>query len=501
MAKKKLTILQHPKYLEFAAAYLDNPLVWCQDVCGFDASYQQQDVIEALAPVGSNVSVASGHGTGKSHLTACLVLWFLICHPNSLVMLTANNIDQVRNIVFAYIKRVWAEICKHEPWLEPYFNITSQTFYAAGFKGVWQIVGRTCSKGNEESLAGNHRADYLVVVDEASGVSDKAMGVIRGALTEANNRILLLSQPTRNTGHFYETHYRLAKSDSNPHGIYTAIALNSEESPFVTRKFIKEKRIEYGGVDSPEYCIKVRGIFPDNLSGYLISRKLVDGGFNIPVIHEGEWGYLALCDVAGGEARDSSVLHICKVSGYDNNRIVEPVLVQEMPRGMDAVQFARHLHDISPNYSNITVAIDSDGYGLACAQEAERLGVNVVRIHWGRPPHAKVARQRFTNERTMSAVYVMEALRDGRLSLYGGDPQVKTKTIEQFVRIPYSFNERGQWKLDSKEKMRAAGIKSPDIFDAYAFSFLVDYIPAGIISDGSGGNEELAWANELLGAA
>ena len=498
MAKKKVRTLPHdPRYLEFAHALQKNPLVWCEQVCDFDPSFQQADIIQALKPVGANVSVASGHGTGKSHLTACLVLWYLLCHKESLVMLTANNIEQVRNVVFAYIKRVWARICELHPWLEPYCVITSQNFYVKGYKGVWQIMGKTCSKGNEESLAGNHRAHYLIVVDEASGVSDKAMGVMRGALTEADNRMLMLSQPTRNTGHFYESHYRLAKSASNPNGIYTALALNSELSPFVTDKFIREKRQEYGGVDAPEYCIKVRGIFPDNLSGYLISRKLVDTGFKTTVTFSDEWGYLALCDVAGGEARDSSVLHICKVSGMDSDRIIESVLVEEMPRRMDGVQFARYIHDIAPQYPNITFGIDSDGYGLATAQEAERLGVNVHRIHWGRPPHSNAAKKRFTNERTMSAVYVMEALRDDRIALYGDNPVIRDKTIEQFVRIPYSFNERGQWKLDSKEKMRGDGIKSPDIFDSYAFAYLLDYIPAGT-ARGDGGDDELDWANELL---
>ena len=498
--KKKRTIVHDPRYEDFAAAFQEDPLLWCIEVCDFDPSYQQVDIIEALTPVGANVSVASGHGTGKSHLTACLVLWFLLCHRESLVMLTANNIEQVRNVVFAYIKRVWSKICEVHPWLEPYGVITSQSFYLKGYKGVWQIIGKTCSKGNEEALAGNHRADYLIVVDEASGVNDKAMGVMRGALTEANNRMLMLSQPTRNTGHFYESHFRLKKSANNPNGIYAALSLNSELSPFVTDKFIREKRAEYGGVDAPEYCIKVRGIFPDNLSGYLINRKLVDNGFKAQIEHKDEWGWLALCDVAGGEARDSSVLHICRVSGMDSERVIEPVLVIEMARGVDAVKFARYCHDIAANYPNITFGIDSDGYGLSMAQEAEKLGLNVVRIHWGRPPHSKAAKKRFTNERTMAAVYVMEALRDGRLGLYDGDPVIREKTIEQFVRIPYSFNEYGQWKLKSKDQMRSDGIKSPDIFDTYCFAFLVDYIPAGV-AGGDAGSDELDWASRALEVA
>ncbi|MDA5364264.1 hypothetical protein PIA90_27515, partial [Escherichia coli] len=39
------------------------------------------------------------------------------------------------------------------------------------------------------------------IIDEASGVSDRAFGIITGALTGQDNRILLLSQPTRPSGY------------------------------------------------------------------------------------------------------------------------------------------------------------------------------------------------------------------------------------------------------------------------------------------------------------
>ncbi|MDW4789171.1 terminase, partial [Escherichia coli] len=76
--------------------------------------------------------------------------------------------------------------------------------------------------------------------DEASGISDKAIGVMTGALTEEDNRMLMLSQPTRPSGYFYDSHHSRAKTPDNPKGIWTAIVLNSEESPFVTPQFIKE---------------------------------------------------------------------------------------------------------------------------------------------------------------------------------------------------------------------------------------------------------------------
>ena len=491
---KHAAITLDPRYLDFAASYRSRPLAFIYDIIGMEPSFQQIEVINALTPVGARVSVASGHGTGKSHLTAALCLHFIITHPESLCMLTANSLDQVTNVVFSYIKRLWVKICQRQPWLEQYFVITAKSFYAKGYKGVWQIFGKTCSKGNEEGLAGQHRRDYMVVVDEASGVSDRAFEVLRGALTEDNNKMLLISQFTRPTGHFADSQMELAEQ-----GLYTAITLNSEMSPFVNLKFIREKRIEYGGVSSPEYGIRVLGVCPDDASGFLISRSMVDKGFEAVIEFVDEWGWVAVADVAGGEGRDSSVLKIGKVCGFGSERQVEVVKAIEAPADMDGVQFARFIHQETSGYTNITVGIDADGYGLTTAQECEKLGVNVTRIHWGRPPHANSVKKRFPKEKDYACVMVKEALNTGRLKLHKGETkQFEKKLQKQFVKIPYEFDELGRWRLFSKKQLRSEGIKSPDIFDATAFFWLVDYIPAGEQSDGQS-DSALANAMALLG--
>ncbi|MGQ0416939.1 hypothetical protein ACT4UL_18240, partial [Bacillus sp. HC-TM] len=59
------------------------------------------------------------------------------------------------------------------------------------------------------------------------------------------------------SGYFYDTHHKLAKRPGNPDGVYTAITLNSEESPLVTPEFIKMKLAEYGGRDNPINAIWV----------------------------------------------------------------------------------------------------------------------------------------------------------------------------------------------------------------------------------------------------
>ena len=44
----------------------------------------------------------------------------------------------------------------------------------------------------------------LFVIDECSGVDDVIFEVAQGALSTAGSKILMVGNPTRNTGYFYD---------------------------------------------------------------------------------------------------------------------------------------------------------------------------------------------------------------------------------------------------------------------------------------------------------
>lgn len=400
----------------------------------------------------------------------------MLCHVKPEMILTANNIDQVRRVVFKYITEAWATVCRRFPWLRPYFTVTSELFYCNEFRKSWYIAGKTVPKDKPEGLAGAHNENLLYLVDEASAVEDAALSVIRGALSEDNNKLLMFSQPTRNAGHFYDSHHSLRKSnplDPNEPG-YIAIALNSEESPWVSLRAIREYAKSYGGYDSPEYQIKVRGLFSDQLEGFLISRRLVEMARGTTVQHTGQWGYVLVADIGGGVERDSSVVGLFKISGFDplGDRVVEPVWVREMSKTMSARNVGRELYQFAQEYRNVVVVIDSVGIGLTAAQEAEELGCNVQRMMWGIPCHAEAQKRRFLNQRALAWVALRDGLLEERVRVDGSD-----QAINQISRIPYKLDERGRYVMKSKDEMRSEGIKSPDWGDVYAMAMLADFIP------------------------
>ena len=422
----------------------------------------------------------------------------MLCHVKSEMILTANNIDQVRRVVFKYISESWISVCKRFPWLAQYFTVTSELFYCNEFKKSWYIAGKTVPKDKPEGLAGAHNKNLLYLVDEASAVSDPVLGVIRGALSEENNKLLMFSQPTRNSGHFYDSHHNLKKSnalDPNEPG-YIAIQLNSEESPFVSLRALREYAKTYGGYDSPEYQIKVRGEFSDQLEGFLISRRVAELARGTTVQHTGQWGYVLVADVGGGVERDSSVVGLFKISGFDplGDRVVEPVWVKEMPKTMSARDVGREIYQYAQDYANVVAVIDSVGIGLTAAQEAEELGVNVQRMMWGIPAHSEAQKRRFLNQRALAWVALRDGLMEERVRLDASDT-----ALNQISRIPYKLDERGRYVMKSKDEMRSEGIKSPDWGDVYAMAMLADFIPFDDrMAENAGVIEQDESLNELL---
>ncbi|QTH63347.1 terminase [Psychrosphaera ytuae] len=471
MARLK-TILSEPRYLDLVLKYQSDWTTFAAVLIDKKPTWQQRQIIAETQQRGARVSVSSGHGTGKSDMTSIMILAFIILNPESRVVVVANNAAQVRNVIWKYIKTNFKTLCRNLPWIESYFALNEREFYAVGYKGVWSCIAKSARRGNEEALAGEHCHTYLVVVDEASGIPDKALQVLSSALTESNNNMCMLSQPTRNSGFFYDSHHRLAKTHKNPNGIWTAIRLNSEESPLVSPSFISEKLVSYGGEDSPEYQIKVMGCFPSSLEGYLLSRKDCELAANSkPNLDKHEWGWVAACDVGNG--RDKSVINICKVSlGPAEQRVVINVDIIEMKSNIDPIDFGHEIKKHVEPYilQNITVLIDGDGVGFATVKVTKELGLNVQEVRWGKPLFNNKLRSRFINQRAYAHIMMRDAIKTGRLKI---DQDENTKS--QISKIPVQLNESGKWVICSKKEMREVhNLKSPDRSDTYCFMFLAN---------------------------
>lgn len=430
------------------------------------------------------------HNTGKSRSAGVVALWHLLFFEHSVTLFTAPQITQLKKIVWKEIKICWNRM-KTGPlaWLADYVKIFSEEVYITGHKETWHVLAKTAPKHQPTNIAGEHGDNYLLWVDEASGVEDAIYDVIMGALTHADNRAVLTSQPTRNAGFFYNTHHAWSHRAG---GVWVALTFNGEESPLVSEKTIAEMLEKYGHREDTGYQIRVLGRFPDRSDEFLVSMSQADAMFQGDSLFKGEhddWGYIITVDVGGGVGRDDSVIAVSKVWGNKqwgpDARRVEVVDIPLCKNKDDLHELTGIIEECLRRYSNATLVVDDNGAGIGLGQNLKRNGIWYKSAKWSGQCFKNDNRKEYANKRSQANVCLSRAIAQGRFKVKTNKYKVKFK--DQVTRIPYFFDEYSRFKVMSKEDMKKKGLKSPDVADVFAFLFLegVNYSEAQEVAYGS----------------
>lgn len=478
-----MLLIQDPRWLPFVARYAHDLPRFAMEVCGLKVTWQQLELYRSVMGSGSRTSVSSGHGTGKTLAISVIATWHLLCHysvqnKGSLVILTAPKIEQVRNLAWKEITALQERVRQGpQGWIADYYVVEAERVYIRGFKMTWFVTAKTAPRGSPENLAGFHGEWMLIIADEASGIPDPNYSTLTGALTDGRNRMLLTSQPTRPAGFFYETHHGLSMAEG---GVWNALVFNSEESPLVDKKWLSEKAAEYGGTDTEEYAIKVRGQFPEKSSKYLIGRRAIEACFSKKVIKDGEaFGWFILVDVAAGEYRDKSVVIVAKVTGFsDFGPDARRMQVVSIPVCSNSIQpdiLAGEVHNLATSLDNATVLVDAGGMGILFAKQLEAFDTpNLVKVKWGNPCFQRRHKERFINQRAQAVVGSRDAVRDHRIGFDPDAAAYKSTILDQGSRIPYGYDEKARYQIARKGSKEWEGLPSPDLWDAISFGFLAD---------------------------
>ncbi|WPE82797.1 Hint domain-containing homing endonuclease [Acinetobacter baumannii] len=413
------------------------------------------------------------HNTGKTASAGIVALWHLLFFDESLMMFTAPQIGQLK-------KQVWKEISinltrlKNGPlaWLADYVGYQSELVYIKGYKEKWYVFAKTAAKHQPTTIAGNHGDNYMVWVDEASGVDDAILDVAFGALTHEDNRAVMTSQPTRNAGLFYETHHSLSHRAG---GVWIALTFSGEESLLVSHQSILEQRQKYGSRDDPQYQIRVLGLFPDRADEFLITKRQADDMYvGASIFEEHIFGYIITVDVGGGVGRDDSVIAVSKVWGEaqwgDRARRVEVVDIPLCKNKDDITELLAKINECILKYPNATLVVDDNGAGKGLGQLLKKNGIWYMPVYWGGACFNNDNRKEYVNKRALAYVCLKRAIESGRFKVK--TKKFKVKIQDQIIKIPYTFDEHSRYKILSKDEMKRQGIKSPDLGDVFAFLFL-----------------------------
>jgi hypothetical protein len=224
---------------------------------GKHITWQQTLVLMGIEKAVANgasrhISVRSGHGIGKSALTSWIVLWFLWCYYNAQVPVTAPTSHQMHDVLWKEL-HIWIGRMKEDnaslmyEWQTDHIRVKTNP-------AEWFARARTSTKENTEAIAGVHGDHVLIAVDEASGVPEQVFNTAEGALTSGNVFVIMIGNPTRTTGYFFDSHHK-NKFD------WQTYHFDSEQSPMVNNEYV-ERQSKRHGRSSNEFKIRVKGEFP-----------------------------------------------------------------------------------------------------------------------------------------------------------------------------------------------------------------------------------------------
>jgi len=180
--------------------YIRDPAGFMEDILGMVLDTWQRDLCEAIL-IHDRISVSSGHGSGKTAITAGLNQWFIAVHPDPYIVCTANTKQQLS-------EKTWRELAKwHQKSLvKDWFEWTATQFRHVDSPATWFATAVPQTEHNSEAFAGVHEKYILQIFDEASKIPSIIFDVAEGATpTEGGYRKwIIFGNPTQNTGGFYD---------------------------------------------------------------------------------------------------------------------------------------------------------------------------------------------------------------------------------------------------------------------------------------------------------
>jgi hypothetical protein len=452
-----------------------DPIAFVKDCIQVQPSDQQ---MEGLAAVAKNkrLSIRSGHGTGKDAFASWVIIWFMSTRKDAKVICTAPTARQLDNIL-------WSEISKwlNRSVLKDEFVYQKQKIFHKSNPNEWWVTKvspavKAAKEEQAETLAGFHGDHMLIVADEASGIPDPVYIPLEGAMTQDDNRCLLIGNPTKNIGYFADTHRNpdLAKD-------WTRLHWDSSKSSNVKPEYVDYMKRKYGE-QSNVYAIRVRGDFPSEDEKTLIPLAWAQQCVGNPIPKsEDDPKYLGVDVARFGD--DYSI--ILPRQGL----VIDP---WESFQGMNTISLAAFCSQNFEEMEADGMAIDEIGVGAGVVDWLNKRSLNGVfgiNVAWASSDITKFHRLRDelwcrVRDKCMKGIYSFPE------TLNVDGVPIGNELANELASPLYDFNEHGGIKVESKKDMKKRGIASPNIADALCLTEYFHSIAHKVWNPGSAGKKK-----------
>lgn len=432
--------------IPFIENYIDHPARFVEEVLGVKPDPKQAEILTAIAQGRRRISVRSGHGVGKTTTAAWAVIWWISTRYPQKTVMTAPTTAQLYDALYA---EVCTWIRRLPPVVQELFTVKSENIELKADPAGSFVSARTSKAEQPEALQGIHSEHVLLIADEASGIPEPIFEAAAGSMSGEHAVTLLLGNPVRSSGTFYETHNRLSSE-------WTTFHLSCVDSPRVSREFIREMAVRYGE-DSNAYRIRVLGEFPRADDDTLISMELVDLAVNRDV----------------EPIKDAPVVWGLDVARFGSDKSVllrrRANTVERIQRwsNMDLMQLTGlvvHEWESTPHPDRpVEILVDSIGIGAGVVDRLRELQLPAIGVNVSEAPSLKGESHNLRTE-LWTKIKAWLAARDCRLP--------KDEDLVAELATPrYKFTSNGKLLLESKDEMRKRGFRSPDSADALALTF------------------------------
>lgn len=438
-------------------------------------------ILEALAE-GKWVGVESATSTGKTFLGACIVLWFLECFKNAMVVTSAPKQDQLSLFI-------WKEITK----LFPVFgrgDLTTLRLRMVQDSDEWVAIGFVAGiKANEDSATkaqGFHAEHMLIILEETPGIPQPIITAFQNTCTAPHNIMLAFGNPDHQLDNLHRfcklpnvTHVRISAFDHPNVVLDDANFIPGAASRLGLRR-IKER---YGDEMNPLYRSRARGISPAQGQASLIKLEWCYASTPFDSAQGPEDRdhrlYALGVDVANSEGGDKAAIAF----GYGDRllKIDDFQCPDANQLGKRDIYTLIYEYTISPR----RVGVDGVGVGAGTINALKELGIQVMNLGGGEQPIDLGFEEQFNNLRSQMYWQLREDLRNGIIQL-PNDEELFADLI-----TPKWFTRNGKIVVESKEEIKKRLGHSPNKGDAVVYWNWVRHL----------GGEELVVSTRRSGSA
>ena len=444
---------------------LEDPVAFARGVLGQSLWWRQEEILGDLTRH-RRVAVKACHASGKTRLAAVATLWWLLRYPDGIVVTTAPTWPQVTKLLWGEIRTAVASL--NLPIDLPAPNTTELTLGPGNY-----AMGLSTNEGVR--FQGFH-GRLLFAVDEGPGVRPDIYEAIEGARAGGDVAVLVVGNPMARGGPFVDAFTGRGARNWARHTISAFdtpnlvtlgatqderlarllempdAELDLESRPYLTRRrWVREKFHEWGP-GHPLWEAKVLGKFPGQADDALFALSdLHAAQFRDVGIPDGA-PWRAGLDVAGPGEDETAlcIRHGDQIALLESWTKADPR--QEV---LDALLPYRE--------KGVDVVCDADGIGYYMARHLQDHGLRITDVHVGTPAGEP---GRFSNLKAELYWNLRLHLEQGRI---GG--LTDELAIGQLATVLYDHNTKGQIVIESKDKLRTRGQKSPDRAEAVILAF------------------------------